>query len=150
MKPSPIRFKPIYNQLTLGYLPAIINGAQQAGIFEALEKEGASTGTLAQKLDADRDILGAVLEVLAAINLLVCDTDNRYHLSRSANHFLLKSSPAAQIRDIRSFCMHPGPFDDLSGRLKKGNIILILPPFPIKRLSWISNNGPGVGRFRQL
>lgn len=120
MKPSPLRFKPIYNQLTLGYLPAIVDGAQQAGIFEALEKEGASTGTLAQRLHADPGILGAVLEVLAAIKLLVWDPDNRYRLSRLAKHFLLESSQAAQIREIRSFCRHPGPFDDLSGRLKNG------------------------------
>jgi hypothetical protein len=45
MKPSPLRFKPLYNQLTQGYLPAIVNGAQQTGIFEALEKGGASTVT---------------------------------------------------------------------------------------------------------
>lgn len=118
MEPSPLRFKPLYNQLTLGYLPAIVNGAQQAGVFEALEKEGASTGTLAQRLHADPGILGAVLEVLAAIKLLICNEDAQYHLSRPAKHFLLESSPAAQIREIRSFCMHPGPFDDLPGRLK--------------------------------
>ena len=118
MESSPLRFKPLYNQLTQGYLPAIVNGAQQAGIFEALEKEGASTVTLAEKLHADPGILGGILEVLVTIKLLICDEDSRYHLSRPAKHFLLESSPAAQIRDIRSFCIQPGPFDDLTGRLK--------------------------------
>lgn len=117
--PSP-KFKPIYNQLTLGYLPAIVNGAQQAGIFEALKKESAHANTLAQKLNADPGILSAVLEVLVSVELLACDKDCRYHLSRSARHFLLASSPAAQIREIQSFCIQPGPFDNLPGRLKNG------------------------------
>jgi len=120
MKQSSLRFKPLYNQLTLGYLPAIINGAQQAGIFEALAKDGAGAGTLAQRLHADPGILGAVLEVLGAVKLLVRDTDNRYRLSPQAKHFFLESSPVAQIREIQSFCRHPGPFDDLPGRLKNG------------------------------
>ncbi len=120
MRSLPPKFKPIYNQLTLGYLPAIVNGAQQAGIFEALEKESAHASTLAKKLDADPGILPAVLEVLASVGILACDRDCRYHLSRSARHFLLASAPAAQIREIQAFCMKPGPFDDLPGRLKNG------------------------------
>ncbi len=118
MDPSAPKFKPLYNQLTLGYLPAIVNGALQAGIFEALEKESASPEVLAQKLHADPGVLGAVLEVLSAIDLLARDKDCRYHLTRQAEHFLLKASLAAQIREIQSFCMRPGPFDNLSGRLK--------------------------------
>ncbi len=118
MDPSAPKFKPLYNQLALGYLPAIVNGAHQAGIFEALEQKSASAGTLAQNLHVDPGVLEAVLEVLLAIDLLALNKDCRYHLTRQAKHFLLKSSPAAQIREIQWFCMRPGPFDDLSGRLK--------------------------------
>ncbi|PIE70404.1 MAG: hypothetical protein CSA22_08085 [Deltaproteobacteria bacterium] len=120
MEPSLLRFKPIYNQLTLGYLPAIVNGAQQAGIFEFLVKERATVNTLAKRLQLDPGILEATLAVLAAVKLLVCDKDHQYYLSQSAQHFLVKASPASQIRDIRLFCMRPGPFDGLVDQLKNG------------------------------
>ncbi len=120
MEPSPVRFKPLYNQLTLGYLPAIVNGAQQAGIFELLQKESATAAILAQKLQADPGILEAILKVLVSVKLLTCDKESRYHVSRLAKHFFVEASPASQIRDLRTFCMRPGPFDDLADRLKKG------------------------------
>ncbi len=120
MEPSPVRFKPLYNQLTLGYLPAIVNGAQQAGIFELLEKENVTAIILAQKIQADPGILKALLEVLVSVRLLACDKESRYYVSPLAKHFLVEASPASQIRDIRAFCMRPGPFDNLAEQLKKG------------------------------
>ncbi len=120
MEPLPVKFKPLYNQLILGYLPAIINGAQQAGIFELLQKESVTATTLAQKIQADPGILEAILGVLVSVNLVTCDKESRYHLSQLAKYFLVEASPASQIRDIRSFCMRPGPFDNLAEQLKKG------------------------------
>ncbi|MCP4116933.1 MAG: hypothetical protein GY737_16325 [Desulfobacteraceae bacterium] len=112
-------FKPVNNLLFKSYLPGIINCAVEIGLFEALSGGGLSADALSERLDTVKDIIQPLVEVLISIEL-VFQKNGLYFLTRVSEDFLIKSSQANQISEIKCFSEPAGPFENLTEILKNG------------------------------
>jgi hypothetical protein len=82
----------IWDLFLSGTYQAAVVAADDAGIFTSLEKEPATSATLAGRLDFDERATRVLLRLLASLGLLDVRGD-RFHLSSEAQIYLLRSSP---------------------------------------------------------
>jgi hypothetical protein len=82
----------IWDVFLSGNYQAAVVVADEAGIFASLNKEPATSVTLAQRLNFDERATRVLLRLLASLGLLVLRAD-RFHLNRDSEIYLLKSSP---------------------------------------------------------
>jgi len=112
-------FNELNNLMYKSYLPGIINAALEAGVFEDLSDGPAGIPDLSAATEANERVLEALLDVLAAVQLIE-KQDDQYGLSDLAREFLLRGSGANQINALKTFSGSAGPFDRLSEVLQKG------------------------------
>ena len=75
-----------------GVYQGAIAAADDAGVFESLAENPATTVELAKRLDFDERATGILLRLLASLGLLV-SRHERFHLTSQARLYLVKSSP---------------------------------------------------------
>jgi hypothetical protein len=112
-------FKPVNNLLIKSYLPGIMICAIKTGLFEALSGGGLSADALSERLDTVKNIIKSLLEVLISIELVV-QKNGLYFLTPVSKDFLIESSQANQISEIKCFSESVGPFENLTEILKNG------------------------------
>ncbi len=113
-------FRKLNNMLYQSYLPAVINAAVEAGIFEDLSAKGKSAAEMANDLKYDYAILSAVLDVLFSAGLAEKDGDI-YRLTSLSEDFMLEKSDANQITGLRMFSGSSGVLDRLGEYLREGS-----------------------------
>lgn len=72
-------------------LPAL-TVAEEIGLFEAIAREGKTTGALAEELEADPFVLGVLLSMVAAMGLAEHRIE-RWHATDASRIYLLPDSP---------------------------------------------------------
>ena len=110
-------YHPLSNLLYQSYLPAIINSALEAGLFQALHKTEKNIDQLCETIHTDTGITQALCEVLIAVELLEFKKKN-FRLAKISEEFLVEESPVNQILDVKKYSGSPGPFDNLLDALK--------------------------------
>lgn len=110
-------YRTLNNLLYQSYLPAIINAAVEAGIFQALHENEQDIDRLSEALKTDKNITEALCQVLVSIGLMET-RQKKYRLAPVSTEFLQPESPVNQLMDIQNYSGSPGPFDNLLNALK--------------------------------
>ena len=110
-------YSQINNLLYKSYLPQIINSAVETGLFDALSGKSLSLRDLAQELNTDECITGALLRILVAIDFMK-EQDGYYSLTVLSEEYLVSNSLVNQLEAVRMFSEGTSPFDGLKQALK--------------------------------
>jgi hypothetical protein len=110
-------YAPISSLLYKSQVPQILNTAVEVGVFEILNQENLSAEDISKKLETDPIVTKALLNVLTAIELIKID-EYEYELTSVSKQYLVKSSAANQLHDVKAYSKNGGTFDKLQAILK--------------------------------
>ncbi|MBN1768468.1 MAG: hypothetical protein JW842_08145 [Prolixibacteraceae bacterium] len=110
-------YSSINNLLYMSYLPKVINAAADINLFETLSGNSLSLESVVEKLDTKKPVTEALLNVLSEIGF-VSEENGRYGLTGLSEEYLVKTSEANQLHEIKRFSGSNGPFDFLTRALK--------------------------------
>ncbi|MFA5419066.1 MAG: methyltransferase dimerization domain-containing protein [Bacteroidales bacterium] len=111
------RYSAINDLMYKSYLPKIINTAIDVNLFETLSGEKLSLNEISEKLQTDKPVTEALLEVLTAIDFIE-KTGEKYSLTPLSEEYLVQKSEANQLHDVKGYSGSSGPFDNLQAVLK--------------------------------
>jgi predicted transcriptional regulator len=111
------QYSKINNLLYISYLPKVINAAIDIKLFEILSGSDLTLNNIVEKLNTQKDVTGALLKVLTEIGL-VAKEDDRYSLTGLSEEYLVQTSEANQLHEVKRFVGSTGPFDFLPQALK--------------------------------
>jgi predicted transcriptional regulator len=113
-------YSKINNLLYMSYLPKVINVAININLFEILSGNSLSLSEIVTKLNTQKEVTEALLGVLTLIGLVVKE-NNKYSLTELSGEYLVQTSGANQLHEIKRFTGSAGPFDYLQQALKGEN-----------------------------
>ena len=110
-------YSSINNMLYKSYLPRVINAAVDINLFETLYRNNLSIESVVEKLGTKKSVTKALLNVLNRIGF-ISEENGRYGLTGLSEEYLVKTSGANQLHEIKRFMGSTGPFDFLPQALK--------------------------------